>query len=65
MSKCDPCQYCQNLYDDSDPSVGLQGYGCSFFDNAVDVDDWEEGCGRPCPGFKPFLASEYLEHQIC
>lgn len=61
---CDPCQHCQNIYDDSDESVGMYGYGCTYFDGPVE-DDWEEGCGRPCPGFRPVLASDYLEHQIC
>ena len=58
---CEPCPHCKNLYDDSDESVGYYGYGCTFQDNAGDEDEWEPGCGRPCPGFSPILPSEFLE----
>jgi len=63
----DPCQFCQNLYDDSDPSVGMEGYGCKFFDTDAMLEDegWECGCGRPCRGFKPILASEGLYYDLC
>ena len=58
---CDPCQHCQNLYDDSDYSVGYCGYGCKAADEGMETFDEV----KPCPGFKPIFASEYLEHQIC
>ena len=61
---CDPCQFCQHIYDDSDPSVGMEGYGCSYFDGPVEDDEWEPGCGRKCPGFFPVLASDGLLEQL-
>ncbi|MBQ7701137.1 MAG: hypothetical protein IJT54_01905 [Candidatus Methanomethylophilaceae archaeon] len=51
---CDPCQFCTHLYDDSDPSVGLYGYGCDA------ESEWEEGQGVPCPSFRPRLVSDDL-----
>lgn len=57
---CDPCQYCMNIYDDSDPSVGLYGYGCMYIDNGGE--EWEPGCGHPCPGF--ISINTDLEDQI-
>ena len=64
--ECDPCRFCRFLYDDSDESVGLYAYGCSFLDQASDEDaEWEPGCGRPCPGFKPIPVSEDLNHILC
>ena len=65
MRTCDPCQFCKNLYDDSDPSVGLEGYGCSYYEGPVEDDGWEPGCGWPCKGFSPIPASEGLNHQLC
>lgn len=51
---CDPCRFCTHLYDDSDPSVGLYGYGCDA------EAEWEEGQGFPCPSFRPHLPSDDL-----
>ena len=59
---CEPCLHCQHIYDDSDESVGMYGYGCEYADN-VGL-DWEPGQGVPCPAFKPVLASDGLECQI-
>ena len=59
---CDPCQYCANLYDDSDESVGLYGYGCRYGDEGGE--DWEPGCGHPCPGFRPIPVTEDLNRQL-
>lgn len=62
---CDPCQFCQHCYDDSDYSVGYCGYGCTFYeDHEGDDDEWEPGCGRKCPGFFPVLASDSLLEQL-
>jgi len=57
---CNPCNFCQNLVDDSDPSVGMYGTAC-FVDSEFDCEDVHK---RPCPDFKPILASEGLECQI-
>ena len=62
---CDPCRFCLHLYDDSDPSVGMEGYGCSYYDGPVEDDGWEPGCGRPCKGFAPIPSSECLMHILC
>ena len=64
--KCDPCQFCQCAYDDSDRSVGLEGMGCTFYDTDATEEDegWECGCGRPCRGFRSIPASESLIWQL-
>ena len=60
---CDPCVFCRHITDESDESVGLQGYGCDS--SVVYEEDWEPGLGKPCPGFEPIFASDGLLHQIC
>lgn len=62
---CDPCGSCANLYAQS-VYVGGCGYGNRVTEEGCDEDigDWEPGCGSPCPGFKPILASESLMEQI-
>jgi len=62
---CDPCQFCQHIYDDSDPSVGMEGYGCTYYEGPVEDDEWEPGCGRPCKGFDARLPSDDLLHILC
>lgn len=57
---CNPCQFCANLYDDSDPSVGLYGYGCRAADDGRDVFDEV----KPCPCFRPIPVSEGLMEQL-
>lgn len=59
---CDPCPYCTNIYDDSDWTVGLQGYGCRYFDDGGE--DWAPEDGRPCPGFRPIPVTEGLMVQL-
>ena len=56
---CDPCMFC--CYDK--PGLYYEGNGCSYYDHAV-YDGWEHGCGRPCPGFAPFLTSKWLIWQL-
>ena len=58
----DPCAFCKHITDESDPSVGLEGCGCDS--DAPYVEDWEKGCGRPCPGFEPIPASQGLIDQL-
>lgn len=57
---CDPCQFCQNLYDDSDESVGLYGYGCMAADDGKETFDQV----KPCPCFKPYPSSWGLFNEI-
>lgn len=61
--KCDPCPFCRHIYDDSDESVGMYGYGCDC--EKEGMDEWTQGCGTPCPGFEPVFASDGLMHQLC
>ena len=58
--KCDPCVWCRNIYDDSDPSVGMYGCGCKAADDGHVVFDEV----RPCPYFKPILSSDGLFDQL-
>lgn len=59
---CDPCLFCRHLYDDSDPSVGMYGYGCAADDDGLKTN---EGRGEfPCPSFSPFKASDGLFDQL-
>lgn len=55
---CDPCTFCVHIFDDSDESVGLYGYGCDI------EEDFENGQGVPCPSFSPRFASDGLFQQI-
>ena len=57
-----PCIFCMNLYDDSDHSVGYEGYGCAAETEYPEV-LMNDGI-KPCPAFKPVLVSEYLECQL-
>ena len=59
---CDPCTFCIHLVDDSDESVGMYGYDCDSPE--AQVDDWEPGCGRPCPGFSPIPSTLTLMEQL-
>lgn len=61
MTECNPCQFCKNLYDDSDESVGLYGYGCIASDEGMETFD---GGARPCPCFRPGLPSDDLMEQL-
>lgn len=40
-TKCEPCLFCQHIYDDSDPSVGMEGCGCTYYEGPVEDDNWE------------------------
>lgn len=55
---CDPCMFCKHIYDDSDESVGLYGYGCDA------EEEFEPGQGTPCPSFVPQFVSDGLFQQI-
>lgn len=59
-----PCMHCVHLYDDSDESVGLYGYGCRMADEGRETIDEV----KPCPCFHPYLSSnglfEYLENEM-
>lgn len=62
MTGCNPCEHCMNLYDDSDESVGLYGYGCTAQDDGKET--FDDGL-RPCPCFKPAgLSSDGLMDQL-
>lgn len=63
---CDPCQFCQNIYDDSDPSVGLYGAGCTAADNGAEEDELFDPfvLERPCRHFVPRLPSDDLYEQL-
>ena len=56
-----PCQFCVHIYDDSDPSVGLYGYGCDCEDKASGLPMGETG---RCPAFRPRLPSDDLLDQL-
>lgn len=59
---CDPCLFCRHLYDDSDSSVGMYGYGCAADDDGLETNGGE---GKfPCPSFSPGLASDGLFEQL-
>lgn len=58
--ECNPCYHCQYIYDASDESVGLYGYGC-------DADaEWDEDIDpkSPCPCFRARLSSDSLFEQL-
>ena len=57
---CNPCQFCRNLYDDSDTSVGYYGYGCKAADDGFETFDEV----KPCPCFKPIPAHWGLLEQL-
>lgn len=42
---CEPCFHCQHIYDDSDYSVGYQGYGCTYYEGPVEDDGYDHICG--------------------
>lgn len=61
LNKCDPCVWCRNIYDDSDPSVGMYGYGCKASDEGYD-DVFDQV--KPCPHFIPIFSSYGLFDQL-
>ena len=63
MERCDPCQWCRNVYDDSDESVGLYGYGCTAADDGADDEELFD-YARPCKHFIPMFASDGLFNQL-
>lgn len=56
---CDPCSYCQNFSETYDSDTGYSDYGCKADDNFPYSDRM-----KPCPYFKPILASDGLFEQI-
>lgn len=61
--ECDPCEFCIHIYDDSDESVGLYGYGCTAADNGADDEELFD-YAKPCKHFIPRFASEHLFWQL-
>ena len=57
----DPCTFCIHICDDSDPSVGMYGYGCACEDEAGGLPMGESG---PCPMFRARLPSDDLLDQL-
>lgn len=61
--KCDPCVLCANYYEDwrDYRDTGMVDCGCSVPDVSG---DWQPEDGVPCPGYRPFLASDGLMEQL-
>lgn len=59
LCQCDPCRYCQNFSESYDDDTGYIDYGCK-----ADVEFIIMENVKPCPYYKPILASDGLFEQI-